>query len=194
MATFDPNSLRARIAAGDIKPSAGSSGPKVGEGIFLCLVEEALYAKGLSGNPRGMIKVKVLEGGTEKEVGGTFNLYLQTQNPEFMEQTIALYTGLLVNMGVDENKIFDAESMPEVITNICTIVNKMAMRGGLKFVIKRKEQAGLDPKGNKRYFNDILPKETLEVVSMAPAATEAPAATPKPEPVNTGSVEKPWKK
>ena len=205
---FDIKKLRERIASGEIKPSqGGGGGPKVGEGTFLCLVEEAAYGRGMSGNLRGNIVCKVLEGGTDAEVGGKFSIYLQTQNDKFMEESIALWGGLLAELGVDEEKIFDGESLPEIINNIIVVINKLGLKGRLKVVVKRKLQAKPDEQGRPRYYNDVLQVVPVEdAPAAAPAQEEASAApvsavTGKPvdvpSPAETLAMvaksQKPWK-
>ena len=205
---FDIKKLRERIASGEIKPSqGGGSGPKVGEGTFLCLVEEAAYGRGQSGNLRGSIVCKVLEGGTDAEVGGKFNIYLQTQNDKFMEESIALWGGLLAELGIDEEKIFDGESLPEIINNIVVVVNKLGLKGRLKVVVKRKLQAKPDEQGRPRYYSDVLqvvPVEDAPAVEPAQEeASTAPVSTVTGKPVDVPSPaetlamvaksQKPWK-
>ena len=194
---FDLAKLRARIASGEIKPSGQGSGPKVGEGTFDCLIEEASYGHGQTGNVRGMIVCKVLSGGTDAEVGGKFNLYLQTQNEKYMEESIALWGGLLTELGVDEEKIFDGESLPEIINNICTLANKLALKGKLKLQIRRKLQAKPDEQGRPRYFSDVMeildstptPKPTSKPESEE--EEEAPAPPPAPAPPKPVDVPSP---
>jgi len=205
---FDIKKLRERIASGEIKPSqGGGSGPKVGEGTFLCLVEESSYGRGLSGNLRGVVVCKVLEGGNDAEVGGKLNIYLQTQNDKYSEETIALWAGFLTELGVAEEKIFDADSLPEIINNICVLANKLALKGKLKLVLKRKLQAKPDEQGRPRYFNDVLQVVPVEdAPAVEPAQEEAPAGpvstvTGKPvdvpSPAETLAMvaksQKPWK-
>jgi hypothetical protein len=186
--------LRARIASGEIKPSTGgSSGPKVGEGTFTCLVEGATFEKGNNGNPRGLIKAKVLSGGTDAEVGGTINIYVQTMNQKFAEQSIAEWAGILGVYGITDEKIYDdCDDLQDIIANIMSIANKLGMKGKLKLVIKRKDQNKPDEKGNKRFYNDIVEavpyveltaeqqadKELDDAFGKDPVKTEAPVETP----------------
>ena len=166
--------LRAKIAKGEIKPSTGgSNGPKVGEGLFTILVTEAIFGKGESGTLRGMVNCKVLSGGTDAEVGGQFKLYIQTQNQKFLESSIAEWDGILTKLGVDQSKIYDdADDLNEVVNNLMNITNKLAIKGKVKLVIKRKEQVGTDSKGHKRYYNDI--QSVVEPEAVAPVT--APVA------------------
>ena len=191
--------LRAKIAKGEIKPSTGgSNGPKVGEGLFTILVTEAIFGKGESGTLRGMVNCKVLSGGTDAEVGGQFKLYIQTQNQKFLESSIAEWDGILTKLGVDQSKIYDdADDLNEVVNNLMNITNKLAIKGKVKLVIKRKEQAGTDSKGHKRYYNDI--QSVVEPETVAPAAetkaetvTEAQVSAPVAEPVAPAKKKKSW--
>lgn len=197
--------LRAKIASGEIKPQqGGGNGPKVGEGEFLCMVEEASFGKGESGNLRGIAKLKVLSGGTDAEIGGLFNLYLQTLNEKYATETIALWTQILVAAGVKEDKIFDdADSISEIISNIMQLANKLAVRGVMKLVVKRKQQKELDAKGHKRFYNDIQLDETLEIYSketiesdaaIDAAIAESAAEAPKAAATAKASTQKakPW--
>ena len=205
---FNIKLLRERIASGEIKPSqGGGGGPKVGEGTFLCLVEESSYGRGQNGNLRGTLTCKVLEGGTDAEVGGKFVCYLQTLNDSFAEEAIALWAGFLTELGVSEEKIFDADSLPEIINNICVQANKLALKGKLKIVVKRKAQAKLDDKGHQRFFNDVLQVVPVEAAPAAAPAQEeastAPVSTVTGKPVDVPSPaetlamvaksQKPWK-
>ena len=199
--------LRAKIASGEIKPQqGGGNGPKVGEGEFLCMVEEASFGKGESGNLRGIAKLKVLSGGTDAEIGGLFNLYLQTSNEKYAAETIALWTQILVAASVKEDKIFDdADSISEIISNIMQLANKLAVRGVMKLVVKRKQQKELDAKGHKRFYNDIQLDETLELYSketiesdaaidaaIAESAAEAPKAAAAATAKAPTQKAKPW--
>ena len=172
--------LRAKIARGEVKTGfSGNSGPKVGEGTFLTLIESTEFSKGQSANLRGMIKCKVIGEGTPQEIGGLFNIYLQTTNPEFMESTIAFYSELLTGFGVDEAAIYaDSEDLAEVIQNITSIIMRKLVKHGAKLVIKRKQQQKLDQNGRPRYYNDILLNETLEENAEVIAKIKGTAAAP----------------
>lgn len=179
--------LRARIAKGEVK-IGGSKGPKVGEGTFACLVESAQAGKGESGNFRGQVTVKVLSGGTDAEIGGKFNLYMQTVNHSYAEETIALWTEVLKLYGVNEDKVFDdANDLEDIVTNICGLLTKKAKSGGLKLVIKRKEQTNKDAQGRARYWNDVLLEDTKEM--LADLGVQTQTQTPAKEAAQTPAKE-----
>ncbi len=194
------STLRARIAAGEVK-TGGGGGPKVGEGLFNCLITEAVYGKGNNGNDRAMFTAKVISGGTDQEVGGTFHLYSQTVKEQFLEQDIALWAKILVEgMGLAEEKIYnDAETYQDILINIVTIAAKLARNNKLKLIIERKEQTKLDANGRKQFWNNIkgvadvegtLPGEVAPGVPAmpAPAASAAQIAAV----ANVGHPSKPW--
>jgi hypothetical protein len=193
--------LRARIASGEIT-TTGSRATKVGEGNFVCILSDATYGRGESGNARGMITAKVLSGGTDAEVGGEFRVYLQTVNPTYAERDIALWSTLLTDSGVSEDKIFDdAEDIGDIVSNICSILAKMAAKQkALKVKIRRKQQTKLDINGKPRFWNDVLGLVTGEVQMQAGpvsagqfqviaslAAPEVPVVVPVPN-----KAQKPW--
>ena len=178
--------LKAKIASGAIQPpSAGAKG--VGEGLFLSTVEKAIYGPGDNGNLRGAIECKVLSGGTDKDVGGKFTIYVQTTNQGFLEQSIAEWTGYLTSIGIGEDKIFeDAEDLMDVMGNIMTQVNKLGIKGKLRLLVERKPQAKINPKNNKPYFYNNI-KEVSVVDAQAGTPTQAPAPAAAPAPAQTAA-------
>lgn len=200
--------LRARIASGDIKPPSGGGGKGVGEGTFLSLIEKADFGRGEGGNLRGSVECKVLSGGTDQDIGGRFNVYIPTTNQTYLEQLIAEWTGYMKLWGISEDKAFeDAEDMIDIMGNIVTQVNKLAIKGQLRMVVERKAQKKINPKSGKPYyFNNI--KEVSRVTTEEPAkaaatppvqpptqapTTAAPAAA-EPTPSATAQVQPPAKK
>ena len=190
--------LRSKIKNGEVKVvTGGNSGPKVGEGDFVCRVDEATFGKGENGNPRGMIRVVVIKSENEAEIGGKFNVYVQTTQEKYLEQSIAMWAQILVEAGVNEDKIYDdADDLQEVMQNIMTQVNKQVKKG-FKLYINRKQQAQLDAQGRPRFYNNIRIDETIaenkivatpktddELLDEAlgadkPVTTEAPSAQKK---------------
>ena len=209
---IDLASIRARIASGNIKPTAGGSnfGPKVGEGTFLCRIETASYGKGESGNNRGVLDLVVIDSENPAEIGGKIKRFSQTIRPEFAEQELALLLEVMKKVpggAVRADRVFeDASSHAELIQNAFTQISKLVEeltmnKKALKVVLKRKQQAKLDERGRPRYYNDILLNETEALYddaqeSAPEAATQeaAPAATPAPEaaPAATGGKKKVW--
>lgn len=177
--------LRARIASGAVRPTSTKT-PRVGEGLFECLVTEASFGKGESGNARGLVKLKVLSGGTDAEVGGMFNLYVQVKNEKYLESTIAEWAVVLAAHGVTEDRIYeDAETLVEVATNIMALANKLAQKGKLKLTIKRKAQEKPDAKGKTIYYNDIVPASA----PVDPFAETEPEPEAEAEPEMVAEVE-----
>jgi hypothetical protein len=153
--------LRDKIKSGAIKPQQG--GIKVVAGNYTCMVDEATFGKGENGNARGMIKVKVVEAEDPEMIGGKFNLYEQTANAKYMEQSIAMWAEILTATGTSEDKIYDdAEDMSDVIQNIMNILAKLAKKGTFYLQVDRKEQGKTDAQGRNLYYNNIQIKETIE--------------------------------
>lgn len=186
--------LRAQIASGEVKVGGGGGGPKVGPGTFETQVIESSYGKGFSGNDRGLVKVKVIGGGTVDELGGMINIYLpSTENSA--PRSIAEWQPALVSMGIGEDKIWEeCDDSSEVVANICAIVTKLAKRG-MVLTIERKEQPKLDAQGRKQYWNNITGAAAVAhsapsdaPVSAAQMTAVASLAAPAAEKI------KPWKK
>ena len=192
--------LRAKIASGEIK--AGGGGEKgVGEGLFLCSVESAEFNRGNGGNLRGAVRVKVLDGGTDKDIGGKFNIYMQTVNESFAEKTVAEWGEPCKAWGISEDKIYeDAESVSDILGNICTLINKQAMKGGLRLVVDRKKSGKVDPKSNKPFYWNNLKDATRDAPATAPAAPQAvapvaaPVAVAAPAAAPAAPAKKAWMK
>ena len=193
--------LRARIASGEVK-AAGGGVKGVGEGLFLCSVEGVEYGKGNEGNLRGAIKCKVLTGGTDKDVGGIFNIYLQTVNEGYAEQALALWIPLCAAWGISEDKIYDSdcENVADIIGSLCTLINKLALKGGLRLQVARKLSGKTNAKTNRPYYYSD-PKEasrasTAPAPATAPAAPQAaaPAAAPAAQAAPAAAPKKAWMK
>lgn len=199
--------LRQKIANGDIVPgSSGQSGPRVGEGEFLCKVTEAEFKKNQAGDSfRGMVQVAVTYADDPAVVGGKFRLYIQTKDQKFLESSIALWINILVANGVSEEKIYDGnDTLNDIIAECMSQVNKLAIKGKLQLVINRKPKLGptglqaTDRKGNPEFYSDIMLEETKALVSEAPASAPAaeapaPAAAPATAPA-AAPAKKPWAK
>ena len=188
---LDIASIRARIASGNIKPTAGGSnfGPKVGEGTFLCRVEAASYGKGESGNNRGVLDLVVIDSENPAEIGGKIKRFSQTIRPEFAEQELALLLAVMKKVpggAVRADRVFeDASSHAELIQNAFTQLSKLVeeltkSKKALKVVLKRKQQAKLDERGRPRYYNDILLNETEALYASEEAEPAAILGTPEP--------------
>jgi hypothetical protein len=190
--------LRKRIANGEVKPGGSGGGSKVGEGTFVCLVTEGTFGPGENTKMRGKLVCKVLSGGTDQEVGGTFNIYEQTVNEKYLESSIALWQKVLTENGVSEDKIFeDAENYAEIMGNCMVLAGKLATRGKLRLVIKRKDSGSKNSKGGVQYYNDILLDETIALLKpeteAAPAAeAPAPAAAPAAPAAEAPKKKKAW--
>lgn len=153
--------LRNRIKNGEVKPQQG--GVKVVAGNYTCMIDEATFGKGESGNLRGIIKVKVVNAENPEMIGGKFNLYEQTANTKFMEQSIAMWVEILTATGTSEDKIYDdADDMSDVIQNIMNILAKLAKKGTFYLQVDRKEQGKTDAQGRNLYYNNIQIEETIE--------------------------------
>jgi hypothetical protein len=172
--------LRAAIASGEIKPNSGVRG--VSEGLFLCLVEKAAFDHGNAGNLRGAVGCKVLSGGTDTDVGGKFNIYIQTQDEGYMERQIAEWTLYCKAWGIAEDKLYDeAETAIDIVGNIMVCVNKLALKGVLRAQIDRRLSGKMDSKSGKPfYYNNVK-----EVFTSANSAAEAKAN----ETVKTAAVQ-----
>ena len=187
---IDLASIRARIASGNIKPTAGGSnfGPKVGEGTFLCRIETASYGKGESGNNRGVLDLVVIDSENPAEIGGKIKRFSQTIRPEFAEQELALLLEVMKKVpggAVRADRVFeDASSHAELIQNAFTQISKLVEeltknKKALKVVLKRKQQAKLDERGRPRYYNDILLNETEALYAPEEAEPAAILGTPE---------------
>ena len=154
--------LRNRIKNGEVAPSkGGANGPKVGEGNFVCRVDEASFGKGESGNLRGMVKLTVIKSENEKEIGGKFNIYEQTTNEKYLEQSIAMWGQILTAVGVSEDKLFDdADDTDDVMNNVMVQINKLVKKG-FKVYLNRKLQDKLDAQGRPRFYNNVRIDETI---------------------------------
>lgn len=153
--------IRARVKNGEVQVF-GQGGPKVGEGHFVCRVDEAAMGKGESGNTRGLIKLVVTESEDKNIIGGKFNIYEQTSNEKYMEQSIAMWTVLLTGIGLSEDKIYeDADDAMDIITNIVTMIGKAA-RKGLFLVIDRKLTGKSDKQGRPTYYNNIQLEDSVK--------------------------------
>jgi len=196
--------LRAKIASGEIKPTAGGGNytPKVGAGIFNCLVTDSQFGRGNGGNPRVMMTCRVISGGTENEVGGEFRYYIATTNERYLQESIALWCGLLTETyGIPEDKIYyDAEDERDIAANIASISAKLAANGRLVLVIKRSPQKGKDSNGHQQYYNDIQSAVDGAAQVSGTQNLGTPAAVVITEgPVSKGQIaavagaSKPWK-
>jgi hypothetical protein len=184
--------LRAKIASGAIKPGPHVKG--VGEGTFLCSVESAALDKGQSGNLRGCVSCKVLSGGSDKDIGGKFNIYQATFPEDYLEANIAEWLGHAKSWGISEEKIYsEVETTIDMLGNILSLVHKLALRGGLRLSVERKLSGKADAKSGKPwYFNNI---KELSIVNTG--TKEAPVTASAPAPATTSApsdTRKPWNK
>jgi len=121
---------------------------------------------------------------------------------DFLERSIAEWSAILVELGIPEDRIWqDCDTTNDIVSNIASIANKLALKGKLKLVIDRPVQmtkAGqpkLDAKGNAQYWNNIKSvihsdPETDAVSGVA--GLLANANTPVPTVPTTPTVAKPW--
>jgi len=184
--------LRERIASGKIKPGGQAKG--VGEGTFLCSVESAAFDKGQAGNFRGMVSCKVLSGGTDKDVGGKFNIYQATFPEDYLEANIAEWLGHAKSWGISEEKIYsEVDTTMDVLSNILSHIHKLALKGVLRLSVERKVSGKTDAKSGRPYhFNNIK-----EVSIVSNVTKEAPASAPAPAPATSSApadTRKPWNK
>lgn len=153
--------IRARVKSGEVQVF-GQGGPKVGEGRFTCRIDEASMGKGECGNTRGLIKLVVTEAEDKNVIGGKFNIYEQTTNEKYMEQSIAMWTVLLTGIGLSEDKIYeDADDAVDIIGNIIVMLAKAA-RKGLFLVIDRKLTGKMDKNGRPTYYNNIQLEDSVK--------------------------------
>lgn len=180
----------------------GQGGPKVGSGEFDTLLTKAEFAEGQNGGRRGMLTVKVI-GGTPAEgvtlasqLGGTFNIYFQTTNSDYLEQQNEDLAKILLQCGVSADKVFDdeLETDVEILSHFIGLFNRMiAKNQEVKLVVRRKPQKAMASNGSPYYYNDIL-----SVIGSTVTAADVPApveATPvEATPVAPVAKAKPWAK
>jgi hypothetical protein len=183
----------------------GQGGPKVGAGEFETLLTKAEFAEGQNGGRRGMLTVKVI-GGTPSEgtltsiLGGTFNIYFQTSNAEYLAQQNEDLAKILLQCGVSADKVFDdeLETDVEILSHFVSLFNRLiAKNQEVKLAVRRKPQKAMAANGSPYYYNDIL-----AVIGSTVTASDVPA--PVPAPVEAEAVEatpvapvakaKPWAK
>jgi hypothetical protein len=142
-----------------------------------------------------MVSCKVIEGGTDKDIGGKFNIYLAVNPEDFLEQNVAEWTAYATAWGISESKIYeDADEVIDVLGNILTAVNKLTLKTSLRLSVERKKQDKVDPKSGKAYyFNNI---QSVSRVDTTPAQGVT-GTTSAPAPATETKVEapkKPWAK
>ena len=174
--------LRARIASGAIKPRTGG-GDGVGEGTFGVLIESAELGRGENGNKRGKIVCKVVDRVTDMaQIGKKFNVYVQTVREDYLEESIALFSEFCKVWGIAEERIYDrADNMEEIVLNIMTEMNRLAVKNLLYAVIERVDSGKLNAKGKKQFYTNW--KEVVLCDSSAEPAPVAPVVAPVAAPV-----------
>ena len=163
----------------------GAGGPKVGAGEFEVLLTKAEFAEGQNGGQRGLLAVKVI-GGTPAEgvtiasqIGGSFNIYYQTSNAEYLAEQNQDLAKILLQCGVSADKVFDdeLETDVEILSHFISLFNRLlAKKQEVKLVVRRKPQKATAANGTPYFFNDILSVIGSTVTAESVPAPEAPAA------------------
>ena len=182
----------------------GQGGPKVGKGEFETMLTKAEFAEGQNGGRRGMLTVKVI-GGTPAEgvtlasqLGGTFNIYFQTSNAEYLERQNEDLAKILLQCGVSADKVFDdeLETDVEILSHFISLFNRLiAKNQEVKLFVRRTPQKAMAANGTPFYYNDILAVTGSTITASdvpvpAPVEAEAVEATP----VAPVAKAKPWAK
>lgn len=205
--------LRAKIASGEIKPFTGGGG-MVGAGTFDVMIESVTMGRSNSGNPCGQLVCKVVTSEDPVKIGRKFNYSLQTVNVEYCERQLAEFAQYCQTWGIDENRIYDrAETLVDIISNLCGEMQRLAVRGQLFAQIERIQQtdangvAKLNAKSRKPMFWNNIKSVCLGQFMQASAPTtvqtlvQAPASAPTmasmPAPVvqtlaPAPTTKKPW--
>jgi hypothetical protein len=163
--------IRARIASGQVKSSAGSSTP-LPEGNYAVQIESAEYGPGENGSKRGKLVCKVIGAENPANVGKHFNYYIQTRHQEYMERTIAEFTDHCKVWGISEERLYDrADTGEDIIVNLMGEMNRLAIKGLLIGQVERKASGKMSPKGQPLYWINWT-KVALSPTPLAVTKTE----------------------
>ena len=145
--------IRARIASGELKKSTGGGG--VAAGKFGILIEAAEYGLGESGGKRGKLVCKVITAEEKAEIGKHFNHYIQTKDQTFMERSIAEFAEYCKVWGIEDARLYDrAETGEDIVINMMSEINRLAIKGILVAGVTRKPQGKNSPKGQPLYWTN----------------------------------------
>jgi len=196
--------LRAKIASGAIKVFVPGQGA-VGAGKFEVMLESITFGVAESGNQVGKITYKVIGAEDPIKIGRKFIHSIQTIHSEFLEQTIAEFVGYCSVWGIDEGHLYDrAENTVDVLVNICTELQRLAIKGLLFAKIERVPQIDkatgspkLNNKSGKPMYHDNILQVMLGKIPITPAAAPvAPSAAAPVAPSAAAPVapiaKKPW--